>query len=387
MSNIYTLSCLLLFSLLMQSCTQKERIEGQQKNILTASWPIFRGDARLSGVSGEVISDSLKLLWTFQTEDEIKSSPVIGNNLVYIGSTDGKVYSINLIDGQQKWVFDTGNTIEAPPLLVDSTIFIGSLSGMFYALDANSGQLNWQFETDGQILGSANWITPQTGKNKWILVGNYDNFLYCFDSDNGKLKWKYETSNYINGAPATDNKNVIFGGCDELVHIVSGQDGSKVGEVLAGSYIAGSAAFISNHAYLGHYGEKLICIDLEQKKIVWEYGDEKDSGAFFSSPAVSDNYVIIGSRDRYLHCINRENGKRIWRFRTRDDIDSSPVICKNKVVVGSSDGRLYVVDISDGSEIWSYEIGAPVNTSPAIAGGKIVIGAEDGRIYAFGKKL
>jgi outer membrane protein assembly factor BamB len=209
--------------------------------------------------------------------------------------------------------------------------------------------------------------------------------MYSFDATSGKLNWTYETEYYINGAPVTDGDNVIFGGCDEIVHIVSALNGKKVGAVEAGSYIAGSAALSDNRAYIGHYGDKLICIDLRDEKIIWEYGDDKKGGAFFSSPAVNDDYVIIGCRDRSVHCVDKENGLGVWQFRTRNDVDSSPVICGDRVIVGSNDGRIYIIDINDGSEKWSYEIGAAISSCPAVTGGKIIIGAEDGSVYAFGE--
>jgi outer membrane protein assembly factor BamB len=209
--------------------------------------------------------------------------------------------------------------------------------------------------------------------------------MYCFDAATGKLKWTYETDHYINGSPATDGENVVFGGCDEKLHIVNVLDGTKKGEVWAGSYIPGSAALVGNRAYLGHYDNKLVCIDIIEKRIVWEYEDRENGGAFFSSPAVGKDHVVIGSRDGYLHCVNRETGEKIWTFRTRDEIDSSPVIAGNRVIVGSMDGRLYVVNLKDGKKIWSYEIGAAIIGCPAVAGGFIVVGAEDGRVYAFGE--
>jgi outer membrane protein assembly factor BamB len=218
------------------------------------------------------------------------------------------------------------------------------------------------------------------------MVGSYDNRLYCFAGETGELNWSYETDNYINGAPSTDGEHVMFGGCDELLHILSVRDGTKIGEVWAGSYIPGSAALVGNKAYLGHYDNKLVCIDTMQKKIDWEYRDKDNPDAFFSSPAVGKDRVLIGSRDDHLHCVDRKTGEKIWVFETRDDIDSSPVIAGDKVVVGSLDGRLYIVDLKNGKELCSYEIGAPLFSSPAVDGGFIVIGSDDGRIYAFGGK-
>jgi outer membrane protein assembly factor BamB len=376
---------LVLIPVLIFSCSKKE-VAKRILDVEKVSWPIFRGDSGLSGMAADELPEELSLLWSFKTESWIISSPVMGFGRVYIGSSDGKVYSINLKDGSKVWEFDTGDDIEASPLLLDGAIYVGNLSGEFFSLDAHTGQVRWKYKCQNSIYGSANWVRNPNDKKLLILVGSYDNRLYCFEAATGKLTWSYETDNYINGTPATDGVHVVFGGCDELLHILSISDGTKAGEVWAGSYIPASAAFVENRAYLGHYDNKLVCIDTDEKKIVWEYEDKDHPDAFFSSPAVGKDRVLIGSRDGYLHCVNRKNGEKIWAFKSRDDIDSSPVISGNKVVVASMDGRLYVVDLKDGKEIWSYEIGAAIFGCPAVAGGFIVIGADDGRVYAFGEK-
>jgi len=378
-----TISIFILSLGLLVCSTQKDEKPGKP-NLATANWHIFRGDSNLSGVAKGTLPEKLSLLWSFQTGRAIVSSPIIGFGRVFISSTDGKIYSVNLADGSKTWEFDTGDDVEASPLLLDTTIYVGSLSGEFFALDANTGEVKWKYNIDNEIYGSANWAKVPGSGETLILVGSYDTKMYCFDANTGKLQWAYETGNYINGSPATDGENVVFGGCDEILHIVSVADGTKRGEVIAGSYIPGSAALVDGKAYLGHYGNKLICIDIVNQKIDWEYQNEYGA-PFFSSPAVGKDRVVVGSRDEYLHCVDREKGKKIWTFKTRDEIDSSPVIVDEKVVVGSTDGRLYIVDLEKGNELWSYEIGAAIIGCPAVAGGMIIIGAEDGRVYAFGE--
>src|SRR5210317_1231682 len=84
----------------------------------TDSWPIFRGDQNLTGVSNTTLSASPELKWTFETGDNIKSAPVVDDGKVVIGSTDGLVYCIDL-NGKLLWNFDTGNSIEAPALILE----------------------------------------------------------------------------------------------------------------------------------------------------------------------------------------------------------------------------------------------------------------------------
>jgi outer membrane protein assembly factor BamB len=351
------------------------------------AWPIFRGDRELTGVAQGSLSDKIRLRWTFETDDSIVSSPVVDRNTVYIGSTDGKVYALRIKDGKKVWELDTETAVEAPPLILDGVIYVGSLDGKFYAINSRDGTVRWIYETGFRIAGSANWISSATGKGSWILIGSYDNVLHCVDTLTGKRVWTYETDNYINGAPAislSKEDQAVFGGCDGHLHVVSLEKGISSARIPAGSYIAASAAIYKGFAYLGHYGFRFISVDLEKQSIAWEYGDD-EGGAFFSSPAVNEKYVIVGARDWKVHCIDRENGGGIWTFDTGGEVDSSPVICGDKVVFGSADGFMYLLDLENGKKLWSYEIGEGIVASPAVANGVVIIGAYDGRVYGFGK--
>jgi outer membrane protein assembly factor BamB len=120
------------------------------------SWPSFRGNNQLTGVSAAHISPPLRLLWSFKTGDAIKSSPVVANNTIFVGSNDGFLYAITS-EGKLKWKFNAGTSIEAPPLVLDNIVFVGSLEGVLFAVDAVNGKLKWKYKTEGQISGSCNW--------------------------------------------------------------------------------------------------------------------------------------------------------------------------------------------------------------------------------------
>jgi outer membrane protein assembly factor BamB len=350
---------------------------------LKSDWPMFRGGQNLSGRAPGDLPDSFTALWKFKTGDAVKSSPVVVDNVVFVGSSDENVYAIDLETGRKVWAYETTDAIEATPCVIEDSVFVGSLDGFLYALNAKDGSLLWKYETEGQILGAANWTRSPDGRI-WILVGSYDNKLHCLDSKDGAVIWTYETDNYINGSPAVDDQKTVFGGCDALIHVVSLIDGSNVAEIDSGSYIAASAAFVDGQVYVGNYDNVFIRADVDAGKIAWKYTQSDEP--FFSSPAVGEEVVIFGGRDGLVHCVGRDDGQVVWTFKTLGEVDSSPVICGDKVVVGSEDGRLYVLKLSDGTKVWSYEAGQPITSSPAVARGLIVVGCDDGYVYAFGAK-
>lgn len=341
-------------------------------------WPLFRGDRAMTGVSHTALPDQPALRWTFKTGDAIKSSPVIAGGAVFVGSSDGHLYAVNLDTGKPRFKFKTEGPIESPPLVIDGIVYFGSWDNHFYALDAQTGVLKWKHLTGERVIGGANWV--RVGGALQIIVGSYDSSLYCFDAKTGRVAWRYDTENYINGTPSVDDSRIVFGGCDEFLHILS-HTGKPLAKINTGSYVAGSVALEGDRAWLGNMGNQFLCIDLKDEFIDWTF--EQRQFPFYASPALGNDRVVFGGRDRRVHCLTRDDGDPIWEYATRGKVDASPVICGDRVIAASTDGRVYSLGLEDGKELWRYDIGADISASPAVATGMIIIAAEDGRVYAF----
>lgn len=361
------------------------------------SWRMFRGDAAQTGVAHAKLGDMLKLRWRFKTENAVKATAVIDNGRAYIGSMDGRFYCIDLLNAKELWRFSTRNgplhpearpgekkyedPIESAALLVGGLVVFGAHDGNLYALDAKTGEMKWAYPTDDQITAPPVDIKSPDGKETWILVGSRDFYLHCVNAATGKMVWKYETTNYVNGAPAVAKGTTVFGGCDGLIHVVNVADGTAAKQIEAAEYIAATAAKVGDLVYVGHYGNKFICVDIAKEKTLWEFGEKEFP--FMSAPAVTDKWVVLGGQDNRVHCLDRKTGQPKWSFRTRGDVDSSPVVVGDRVIVGSADGRVYMLGLEDGQSVWDYEIGQPVYSSPAVVNGLMLIGSDDGYVYCF----
>ena len=123
-----------------------------------ADWPMFHGSPALLGVAPGTLEDNPVLLWTFKTEGPVRSSPAIVSGRVFVGSSDGRLYAIDIATGKKVWAFKTEGEVEASPLVRGGRVFVGSSDGALYAVDAASGKLLWKYVTGDKILGSPNWI-------------------------------------------------------------------------------------------------------------------------------------------------------------------------------------------------------------------------------------
>jgi outer membrane protein assembly factor BamB len=362
------------------------------------AWPMPRGDSAQSGVAHARLGDKLALKWRLKLDGPVKATPILVDGKAFVGTMEGTFFAVDLKTTAILWKFSTlqgplprnarpnekkfADSIEASACFVNDRLYVGAHDGNFYCLDARTGKMIWSFETADKITAAASWVKSPRGDAVWMLVGSNDNKLYCLDASTGTKIWEYETGNIINGAPAVANGRTIFGGCDGLVHVVNVADGKKIAEVEVKDYIAATAALDGDRAYVGHHGNKFICVDLKERTIAWQYGPR--DFPYMASAALAKETVIVGGHDRRVHAITRDAGKKAWEFRTRGQINCSPVIVGQRVLIGSDDGNLYMLNLADGSEVWSYEIGQPIVSSPAVIDGLVVIGCDDGHLYAFG---
>jgi outer membrane protein assembly factor BamB len=88
------------------------------------------------------------------------STPAVAYGRVFLGNTDGAVYSFSTANGALGWRHGTGSYIYASPAVAQvpgtpPTVYIGSYDGYFYALSAQTGRQLWRHKAGGKISGSA----------------------------------------------------------------------------------------------------------------------------------------------------------------------------------------------------------------------------------------
>ncbi len=112
---------------------------------------MFRGNLAHTGVYNAVgVQKFSKIKWKFHTDGQVISSPAVAGGTVYVGSTDGSRYAVDLASGTQKWKFPTEVRVTSSPAVDQGVAYFGSYDGKFYAVDGASGQLKWKFATGGE---------------------------------------------------------------------------------------------------------------------------------------------------------------------------------------------------------------------------------------------
>lgn len=351
------------------------------------NWPLFRGDASLSGYTSLSLPAEPVLLWSCKSNTRTVSSPIVYQGTTYWCDRKGKVRGVDP-EGKLVFEYDLQTPVEATPMIHDSVLYIGRLDGWLTALSIPQKDTLWNFETMGQISASPNRVGFEG--RKAIVFGSYDNYLYCVDEKTGREINRFESGYYLNGAVALWKKHILFGGCDSWMRMIHSKTGLPTDSLLLDAYIPSSPAVMGDYVYVGDYAGNIYELYLESGKIARRrklVAASDESGSFVSVPAVTDGMLYVLSADRYLYARDRMDGAVKWKYMLKGKAgESSPVVANDRVIVCTKTGIVSILDAGNGKLEWEYDTGEQILGSPAVIRDRFFILTAKGTLFCFGRK-
>ncbi|MCK6265845.1 PQQ-binding-like beta-propeller repeat protein [Vibrio sp. ZSDE26] len=318
--------------------------------------------------------DTKSLLWAFKTKGKVRSTAAIDSDSVYFSSDDGYLYSLSKKAGELKWKssLNDGDVeriepaktapyrydfYKSSPLIINETIYVGSGDSHLYAISAKSGEVVWKFKT-GSIIRS----TPAYSDGL-LYVGSFDYGVYAIDANTGKQKWLFYTNGIINSSPAVIEGKVIIGSRDTSLYALDAQSGEEKWRYrfVDRSWVESSATQSDERGvfYIGSSDSKRVLkIDINTGKEIWS---SPTLGWTWGKPFYHQSQIFIGSTGAkgYWNDVNpgflsidAKTGTATHQY-TPQKIDGyvtggvfgSPSIFNDKLYVPDLDGRLYEFDL------------------------------------------
>jgi outer membrane protein assembly factor BamB len=362
-------------------------------------WVRFHLDAGNGGknVSENVVGvDNVMLLrkrWSYQTGGLIRSSPVVVDHIVYVGSDDGSVYALSATTGAYRWDARTGGPVRSVPDVVGGIVYVGSEDHSVYAFDAMTGRKRWSHATVGSVDSSPNVV------GGIVYVGSDDGRLYALDAQDGSELWSYQTGGMVRSAPAVQDGKVYVSSFDGNVYALDAATGEHLMTYRTTGPIEGSPVLTTfagiNLMLVGSDDHVVYAIDADTGKLEWSY---LSAGDVYATPAISlsEGITLIGTHNWNMESHDLLDGHLKWLYGCPHGfaVYSSPAVANGVVYYGCRNGSVYALDTSvrhlGGAQrplrlpVWSFQTGGPIYSSAAVSDGLIYIGSDDGTIYAFG---
>jgi outer membrane protein assembly factor BamB len=327
-----------------------------------------------------------RIVWDFETGDDIESDPLVVDGTVYFGSLDRYMYALDTKSGHLRWKFRAEQMIFSPPVVGNGTVYFGDSDGYFYALNAQTGAQIWRTDV-GPKSGIYSRSRPAIAAGRVYFEASHDFpksvfVVHALDAATGQEEWQHP------GAGPAVSDGVLYFGDETSFYAWDPQSERERWRFQTDSRAASSSITSSGLVYFGDDDGFVYAVDVRTGEQRWKF---KTRESLIYTPAVTEGTIYIGSSDGTLYALNAETGKEQWRFTKKEDINR-PAVRDGIVYVTSREGYLYALDAKIGEEKWStrsrlrlteaWTIGPyRTHSSPAVDG-MVYFGSEDDYLYA-----
>jgi polyvinyl alcohol dehydrogenase (cytochrome) len=171
----------------------------------------------------------LKVKWAFDYPGAVRAfaQPTIVAGRLFVGSQNGKVYSVDSDSGCTYWEFDAGRPVRSAIVIGQQaggwTAYFGDFGANVHAVDALTGRELWKTRIDdhaaARITGSptltgatllvpASSIEEGTGANPTYSCCSFRGSVVALEASTGKLQWKGYTIAQAAKPTATNSAGV-----------------------------------------------------------------------------------------------------------------------------------------------------------------------------------
>lgn len=315
---------------------------------------------------------TIKPIWAFKCEDEIRGSATLSGGLLFVGAYDNNIYALDASKGQFQWKFAADGAVISKPMIQNGYIYFGSADHKIYCIHEKTGKKNWDIVTDGPIRCS---VKSAEGH---LFVGSDDGNLYAIDISSAQKVWSIHTEGAIRSTPFIAN-DLIYFGTESNEFICTDFRGQTRWRFWSKKAITSSPVVSEGIVYFTSLDANCYALDSKSGWVIWRFRMGKGS---ICSPVIAENYLLTGSADGFMYCIEKASAKEVWRFKTEHQVSGSPAIYKECVYFGSADGNIFCLDYKTGRKRWKFSSGGPITGTPVIANDIVYIGSADHYIYA-----
>jgi outer membrane protein assembly factor BamB len=314
--------------------------------------------------------------WKFTTGNTVSAVPTVADGVVYVGSTDGKVYAVNASTGKQVWASPAGSGTVAPQVVGD-VLFMANQNGDFTALDSADGTVAWQVKGKAQAMTQRTWAAD----GSTVILFSYTDGMQAYDAATGNLKGKP-------GPPGLYVTNITAAGgvlyaldTQGTLHAIRLAGNATIWQLAVGTTDdqALSLAVGDGHVYVGTKSGTLHSVTAATGHRDWSFPGSSD---LLATPVVADGMVFIVDTSGNLRAINADNGKQAWRNSVTAAV-FAPAAGNGQVYLSTA-LTMQAWDATSGKPSWyfqppNYKI---VQATPAVADGTVYVGCSDYNLYA-----
>jgi outer membrane protein assembly factor BamB len=247
---------------------------------------IFGGDAEVIAVD---VSNG-ELVWVSEVSSEVLAEPVIEDGIVVVRTVDGKLYGLDVHNGQQLWDFHwTVPTLslrgDSRPAIKYGAVFIGTPAGRVVAVDLKTGKLYWDSivaiaRGRGELERMIDVDTAILVQDGIVFVSAFNQGIIALSAETGHVIWRRDINSMADFT--LHGENLLVADSDGVLWSLSTKNGATF----------------------------------------WKQERYRDYG--FNGLSVHNNFLVARRNDSHLVWLNADEGKVITEIDLKRWYDYFP---------------------------------------------------------------
>ena len=184
-----------------------------------------------------------KVKWTYKASGAVKGGLAYDNGKLFFGDYSGRVHAVDAASGRKVWSASGGGgafglgggRFYATASVAFGRVYIGSTNGSVYSFAARDGKLAWRKGTGAFVYSSAA-VADEHGIGPTVYVGSYDGTLYALDARSGAVRWTHGAGGRISGGIQIVGDLVFYSTLNGRTTAVGAATGRKVWSVAKGKF-------------------------------------------------------------------------------------------------------------------------------------------------------
>lgn len=316
--------------------------------------------------------------------------PVIAGDRIYAASADGEVVALQRDKGKEIWDAELETALSGGVGYYEGSLLLGSADGHALRMDADSGEVLWRSRLTGEILA------PPVGNGKMVVAQTYDGKLHGMDFATGEKKWTYDSNVPVltvrgTSAPLLRNNVVYAGFANGRVLAFNVDTGATLWEVRVAIAqgrseierivdVDGSMALIGNELYAASYQGRLVAIDVQSGRKVWQQNVSSVSGV---SQGFGNVYTADDDGTVYAYLRNGQGARWSQEALAYRGL-SRPTPVSSYLATVDFDGVLHLLSQVDGEFVGRESVGGDGARADMLSDGNVLyVYSDGGKLIAY----
>jgi outer membrane protein assembly factor BamB len=394
-----------------------------------SEWPAYKGNAGLTGVSGDdTIRPPFKLAWTYRLDGDASSDAgagvtVAGGKVFVNVHNTRSILALDARTGRFVWEYkESAIGYKTAPTYADGRLYLlqrQAKKAAVVALDAATGKEVWRQPLKAEGIDPHRAGLPVLDGKVFCSEGGEEPAVIAFDAKTGKEVWRTglgKDDGTCAVIPVAAGGTVFVGtrgsnqykksttGATVALDAATGKERWRRKNVYPYTSLASDGKVVACAPFLSE-DERFHLLDANTGETLWQ----QPRRFHYTPTTITPELVLIKPYGGEIVAADRETGKTKWQFNSFTSSGCcSPVVAGGFAYVGTGvppggdlenllpfsygkalpreqgrSGTLHAIDLKTGKSVWYFGTGNTICGEPALAYGRLYFASRDGCVYCF----